>query len=80
MKCPYCNDKMEKGLIQSNHEIAWLPGEKRKLLGRAEFHQGAVVLSELSFLKGSAVTAYVCKKCEKVIIDFSDGNSDFNSR
>ncbi|MBP1756974.1 MAG: hypothetical protein H6Q59_3372 [Firmicutes bacterium] len=80
MKCPYCNDEMEKGLIQSNHEIAWLPGEKKKALTRADFYQGAVVLSELSFLKSSAVTAYICKKCEKVIIDFSDGNSDFNRR
>ena len=79
MKCPYCSNEMEKGLIQSKHEIAWLPGEKRKLFCNADFHMGAVVLSEMGFLKGSAVTAYICKKCEKVIIDFSDSNSDFNN-
>ncbi|MBP7401154.1 MAG: hypothetical protein KBA30_00895 [Clostridia bacterium] len=78
MKCPYCGESMEKGLISSNHEIAWLPGEKRKLFGRADFHPGAVALSEVSFLKGSAVTAYICKKCEKVVIDYSDSKSDFN--
>ena len=49
MKCPYCNNEMEKGLIQSPHEISWLKGEKRKFFGRAEFHKDSVVLSELSF-------------------------------
>ena len=33
MQCPYCGKAMEKGLIQSPQEIAWLKGEKRPLLG-----------------------------------------------
>ncbi len=80
MKCPYCSEQMEKGLIQNSHEIAWLPGEKRKFFGRAEFHSGAVVLSEFSAIKGSAVTAFICKNCKKVVIDYSDYKSDFNNR
>lgn len=72
MKCPYCGKEMEKGLIQSPQEIAWLKGEKRPLLGRAKFHEGSLVLSELSILKGSAVTAYLCRDCQKVIIDYSE--------
>ena len=51
MNCPYCNEKMEKGLIQSPQEISWLKGEKRKMFGRAEFHKDSVVLSKLSFMK-----------------------------
>ncbi|WP_367112945.1 PF20097 family protein [Ruminococcus sp.] len=39
-----------------------------------------MILSELSFLKGSAVTAFLCRECKKVIIDYSDENSDFNQR
>ena len=80
MKCPYCNIEMEQGFIQSPQEISWKKGEKRPLLGRAQFHEGSVILSELSFIKGSAVTAYLCRACRKVIIDYSDENTDFNQR
>ena len=77
MKCPYCDGEMEKGLIQSPHEIGWIPGGYRQILGRAEFH-GGVVLSELSIFKGSAVTAWLCRGCEKVIIDYAGGKADLN--
>ena len=57
MKCPYCGREMELGLIRSPQELAWIMDEKKPIFGRAEFHEGAVVLSELSFVKGSAVAA-----------------------
>ncbi len=78
MRCPYCDGEMEQGIIQSPHEIAWIKGNKRPLFGRAGFHEGSVVLSELSVMKGSAVTAFLCRGCEKVIIDLSDEESDLN--
>ncbi len=78
MKCPYCDNEMEKGLIQSPQEISWHKGEKRKLFGRAYFHTDSVVLSELSFVRGSAVVTYLCRNCQKAIIDYSDSNSDLN--
>ena len=37
MKCPYCNNEMEKGLIQSPQEISWLKGEKRKFFGEIDY-------------------------------------------
>ena len=80
MKCPYCEKEMEQGFIQSPHEISWKKGYKRPLFGRAQFHEGSVILSELSFMKGSAVTAFLCRDCQKVIIDYSDENADFNQR
>ena len=43
-------------------------------------HEGSVVLSELSFMKGAAVIAYLCRSCKKVIIDYSDEKSDLNNR
>lgn len=69
MNCPYCSREMESGVIQSQNEIAW---KKRKALifGAAMLQEGSVVLSELSFLKGSAVTAYLCRHCKKVIINY----------
>ena len=69
MTCPYCQKEMEKGLIQSPHEIAWLKGEKKHLFAKASLHEDSVVLSELDFWQGSAVTAYLCRDCGKVIID-----------
>lgn len=71
MICPYCNKEMRYGVIQSPHEINWKP-KKAKLFGAAEFHEGAIILSELSFLKGSCVEAYCCNDCKKIIIDYSE--------
>ncbi len=73
MKCPYCDKEMRYGVIQSPHEINWKP-KKAKLFGSAKFHEGAIVLSELSFLKGSCVDAYCCDNCKKIIIDYGDNN------
>ncbi len=80
MKCPYCSNEMEEGIIQSPHEISWKKGTKRPLIGRAQFHKGSVVLSELSFMRGSAVKAFLCRACMKVIIDCSDEKADLNRR
>lgn len=67
MLCPYCGERMQQGVIQSNQEIAWLP--KRHFFSRAMFHTDSVVLSELSLLRGSAVIAWRCAACSKIIID-----------
>ncbi len=80
MLCPYCSREMEKGLIQSPHEIAWLKGEKKRMFGRAGLYGDSVVLSELNFVKGSAVIAYLCRSCQKVIIDYADARSDCSAR
>lgn len=67
MNCPYCTNEMEAGVIQSPHEINWK--RKKSLIGAAEFHKGSVVLSARSFIKGSSVSAYLCRHCSKVVID-----------
>ena len=79
MKCPYCNKEMEKGLIQSPQEIAWYSGDSRRFFNNSDFHEGSVTLSERSLLKGSAVTAWLCRDCKKVVIDYGDENSDLNN-
>ena len=78
MNCPYCDNEMEEGFIQSPHEISWKRGTKRPLFGRAAFHEGSIVLSGLSYMKGYAVKAFLCSVCKKVIIDYSDELSDLN--
>ena len=80
MNCPYCGREMELGVIQSPQEISWKKGVKRPLAGRAQFHDGSIVLSELSLMKGSAVKAFLCRTCMKVIIDCADEKADLNRR
>ena len=41
---------------------------------------GAVVLSELSMMRGSAVLAFLCRDCEKIVIDCAEGRSDLNQK
>ncbi len=80
MKCPYCSKEMEKGLIQSPQELAWLEGEKKHMISRASVYEGSVILSKFSYFKGSAVTAFLCRNCKKVLVDYADPASDFNNR
>ena len=76
MDCPYCGSNMEPGVIQSPQEIIWQA--KKHLINRADLYEGAVCLSRRSFWKGSAVEAWLCRDCGKVIIDHADAASDLN--
>lgn len=80
MKCPYCGSEMEKGLIQSPHELNFIKGEKRKFATASFLHKDCVVLSELSYLKGSATIAYNCPDCEIIIIDYKERKNDLNNK
>lgn len=78
MKCPYCSCEMEKGMIQSLQELNWRGGEQRKVFTRSFLHKNTVILSKLSMMKGSACLAFNCPRCEKIIIDYANGNADLN--
>ena len=74
MKCPYCGNEMELGLIQSPHEISWIEGKEKRNFPVARFHKGSVILCPLTlktFATGCSVRAFLCRSCEKVIIDYS---------
>ena len=45
MRCPYCDNEMELGLVQSPHEIAWLKGDTKHAFAIAAAHKDAIVLS-----------------------------------
>ena len=68
VRCPYCGAEMEKGVIESPQEISWKT--RRHFLSRAKFHPGSIVLAELSLRRGSAVRAFCCRACEKIVIDY----------
>ena len=79
LNCPYCGKEMERGVIQSQNELNWIKGEKRRFFGKASFYEDSVVLSEFSLLKNSAVIAHRCPDCQKIVIDYSDKTTDLNS-
>ena len=74
MNCPYCNKEMEQGIIRSPQEISWQ--KEKHFFNRADMHEGAVCLSEFSFLKGSSVEAWLCRDCGKVVIDLEERNNE----
>ncbi|MDE7294354.1 MAG: hypothetical protein K2N72_08015 [Oscillospiraceae bacterium] len=73
MKCPYCGDDMEEGHIAVGGELWWQPGRKTRLLN-SWFYNDGVVLGENGF--GETVTAYLCRECKKVVIDFEKQNCE----
>lgn len=80
MKCPYCGQEMEKGLIQCRDGVSWQKKE-RLVAAVSGFSKDAVVLarSHGSILTGAAVIAHHCQPCKKIVIDYeqeSDANED----
>ena len=69
---------MERGLIQNSSPLGWIKTEKRTAFYNPDLFENSVRLSRLSMLKGSAVVAYNCRQCKKIIIDYGDPTSDLN--
>ncbi len=70
MNCPFCNSPMEKGLLQSGNLIVWV---KKKHLLSLNPREGEVILDR-NYLTGASVPARICKKCKKVIADYSENS------
>ena len=70
MKCPYCNEEMVKGYIQCRDGVNCT--EKKQLVAALSvFGKDRVSLANGASENNSAVYAYKCAKCKKIIIDFS---------
>lgn len=68
MQCPYCNEEMKKGYIQSpRHKIFW--GEE-KCSGILTTPADNDITLSRGILSEPAVESYCCKKCKKIIIEF----------
>jgi len=68
---------MEKGVIQSPRELSW--HEKKYIFGFAKFHRSSVVLSATNIM-GSTVYSYLCRSCEKIVIDYNYQKCDANKK
>ncbi len=67
MKCPYCEETMEKGYIQASRtsELIWSKNRSRVFLTPDDIDiQLTQQLSFLPWLEG-----YICKACSKIILD-----------
>jgi len=71
MKCPYCQNEMEKGYLQSRDGLAWT-GKKHLISAFSPYFSDAVSLSSDGVSAApKTVDAYLCRSCKKVIIDYS---------
>ena len=70
MQCPVCGNEMRQGYIQCKQILSWVKTPHWISL-RPE--PGEVLLGKNLF-KGPCFEAYICKKCKKVLFDYSKSN------
>lgn len=80
MNCPYCGKEAVKGYIDSRDEIVWKKGDWRGIFMDDVFYYDTVPLAEYSWLRASAVEAFYCPDCKKIVIDASGENCDLNKQ
>lgn len=71
MKCPYCNNEMDKGKLRSKGGVYFLPdGEKTPLLYTEQEmkKRNAVYLPPYMVGPAEYPTAYICRVCSKIMI------------
>ena len=78
MLCPYCKKEMETGSIKSKYPIEWEPSTKRGFVASLRAWPESVTLGDVGFFRPSAVTAYNCRNCKKVLIDYSKPDPIFD--
>ncbi len=72
MKCPYCQKEMRLGYIQCRDGINWTP-KKQLIAAFSYLGRGKISLQNgASIITKSAVYAYNCDDCKKIIISYND--------
>ena len=67
MKCPFCNNEMTKGYIQSGQHILWT--QKKHNISLIPINDNEIILSK-KLLGGSSVSGHICKNCKKIILEY----------
>jgi len=69
MICPYCNNKMQKGYINSTFALArwYADGEKLKM----DPQNSGIRLSDDPATKKQIIESYHCSECRKIVINLS---------
>lgn len=71
MNCPYCEKEMELGYIQCRDGLHWT-SKKVFLAALSVFGKDRISLQNGAASNHTAVYAYKCSECKKVIIDYMD--------
>ncbi len=71
MLCPYCDNEMTPGFIQSQKPMVW-KGKMASFPGSGDFAAGSIELSDTTFFKGAYVEAHLCRECRKLIIELEN--------
>ena len=71
VKCPFCESMMEKGMIQGGNLPVWV--KKKHYLSLLP-RDGEVILDR-DYLTGTAIPAWICKKCKRVIGEYTDNDN-----
>lgn len=67
MKCPYCNEEMSKGILQSGRNIIWSTA-KHKTTFNANHTKDELTIAKENLI-GAYIDCYYCKFCDKIIIN-----------
>lgn len=70
MKCPYCEEGMERGFINGDrYSLKWIPEEK----DRGPLFQWFIKGIKLTdAFESNSIESFYCKNCKKIIIDAED--------
>lgn len=69
MKCPYCNEEMRRGYIQSARQIFW--GKEKHKISFIPNRDGEFNISD-GILNGATSEANYCEECKKLIIEVKE--------
>ena len=68
MNCPYCNEEMVNGYIQSSNPVYFNKGNKARFFAAGDLRSRN--LTRVS-LRAPYIRACYCERCQKIILDVS---------
>ena len=71
MKCPFCDNEMTKGVVQSARQIFFTTQAHKNWFVPDVAVGDEVVLSSRNWTRPTCA-AYHCAECKKVIVDYSE--------
>ncbi|MEG0410082.1 MAG: PF20097 family protein [Erysipelotrichaceae bacterium] len=69
MNCPYCNTEMEKGYMQGASRMMWTPKPHSFIMALPKKDE---IMFDSGITKASLCTAYLCRHCKKIVMDYDD--------
>ena len=68
MKCPFCSEDMEQGVLESTEPINFL--KEARFVNRTKKDQGEFNLVKPPFGGQAALEVWLCRDCRKIVISY----------